>query len=297
MCDQFQRTLIASDLTKMDQQLLAFVKQISQLTEINRLYLLHIIPDFSDPQNKALAAHQSITSGYPIDEKARDILQERAIDFFTGGEPQLSIEIIEGNIYKKLLHWVEVKEVDLVVLGRKKERNGSGIVPRRVARKVNCQVLFVPEEGPQQISSILVPVDFSQNSAQALKAAMRLKQQSKQIDIEVKALHVVNLLPTDYYFGLEYNQTYREALREEKLADFQRFLKKQQLDHAELSIDLVFNNFQNAALQINDYLRQYPTDLVIMGAVGHTVFESLMYGSVTERFIEVCDDIPVLILR
>ncbi len=184
-----------------------------------------------------------------------------------------------------------------MVLGRKKVRNGSGIVPRRVARKVNCQVLFVPEEGPKQISNIVVPVDFSQNSANALKTALRLKQKSSEAEIKVKALHIINMLPTDYYFGLEYNQTYREALRQQKEKEFAHFLQKHQLDTADMAVDLVVNNFQNAALQINDYLQNHPADLVVMGAVGHTAFESLMYGSVTERFIEVYETGPILILR
>ena len=296
MENKFQRILIASDLTEMDQNLFNFTKEIAQLSDPQHLYLVHIVPDFSNPQNTELKFHKSFATGYPVDEKARDILTERANDHFKDENFKVSIEVIEGNIYQKLMHWIDVKEIDLIVVGRKKIKNGSGIVPRRIARKVNCNVLFITEEIEDKITSISVPVDFSPNSLSALQRALRFKKEST-IPVSITALHIVNLLPSDYYFGLEYNQDYREALRIEKEKYFTDFLINNGIEITDVRMDLVLNNYQNISLQIRDYLADHPTDLVVIGATGHSALQNLMYGSVTERFVEIYAEAPILIVR
>lgn len=296
MTNQFQRILIASDLTLMDQNLLSFFKQISQLSTVQKVYLIHIIPNFAQPKNKELAYHQSFTTGYPVDEKARDILAERILDYSQQGDPEFSIEVLEGNIYKKLLHLVEVKEIDLLIMGRKKVKNGSGIIPRRIARKINSHVLFVPETVSDEITDIVVPIDFSANSADALRTAIRFKQ-SSPTPVLINAVHVVQLLPTDYYFGLEYNQVYREGVIKQSQEAFAQFLEKHQIPEQQIKSEVIVNDAQNVALQVKAYLDQSQPDLVVLGATGHTIWESLVFGSVTERLVEIVDDYPLLIVR
>ena len=114
--------------------------------------------------------HKLFAPEYPVDEKIRDKIALDVQDTFESLKGiDLSIEVREGAPYEKLIHWTDVKDVDLLVVGQKQTSEGSGITAKRVARKSKCNVLFIPEKASSDISNILVPIDFSDNSAKAFK--------------------------------------------------------------------------------------------------------------------------------
>jgi nucleotide-binding universal stress UspA family protein len=293
MKNSFNRVLVATDLSEMDDRMFAFIQQLSKQVKIEKLYLAHIIPNMLLPIDSELEFHKMFTSGYPIDEKVRDVLVGKSLEYFEGADFKVEVEVVEGKAYSKLLEMVELKEIDLLVVGNKAQSEGSGITARKIARKAECNVLFVPQSPPKQIKQVLVPVDFSAYSIKALKTAIQLSMK----EVEVTALNVVNLLLTDQYYGIAMNPKYRKSVIDNAWEAFYDLQKQPEFEKVEFHKDVVINNYNNVSTQIKEYLREKDFDMIVMGAKGHSVFENFILGSVTETFVNIYASKPILIIR
>ncbi len=56
------------------------------------------------------------------------------------------VEVREGKPYQKLLHWLCIKDADLLIIGQKKNPGKSELTAKRVARTAPTSVLIVPEK-------------------------------------------------------------------------------------------------------------------------------------------------------
>ena len=292
----FKRALVALDLSDVDKSVLQFIGQQAEALGIQKLYLLHIIPDFAMPEQADVAFQQKFSPDIPVDERVRKRLKDALRDAF-GGKPSVEweIEVREGKPYEKLLHWIEVKQINLLVVGKKVVSEGSGITAKRVARNASCSVLFVPKIKMAKTQQVVVPNDFSEHSAKALQTAVHL---SRQIGgVPVHSLHVVDLPPEDYYNRAEPGQGYRGLLMESAKKAGRDFLKQQRLRDEDI-VEVYRENFTNsAARHIIEYADEQENALLVMGAKSHSPFEAFLFGSVTEKLAESVADQPLLILR
>jgi nucleotide-binding universal stress UspA family protein len=294
---QFNRTMVALDLSLMDEKLLRYVAFIAPLIDIHKIYFLHAIPDFTAPENVDVEFQKLFAPEYPVDEKVRDKIASEVQEVFDGSAiADMGIEVVEGKPYDQLLHWAEVKEIDLLVVGHKNVSEGSGITPRRVARHSDCNLLFVPDESEPALRHVTVPVDFSENSRRALEAALLFKQRRPESSIQ--CVYVVDLPPADYYIRPFQETGYRRILMESAQNAYRDFISESGFDPTLLKeAEFIPNEYSNIAQHLSEYTDQHPTDLVIMGAQGHSALERFIFGSVTEKFLERCKDKPILVVR
>jgi nucleotide-binding universal stress UspA family protein len=291
------RVLAALDLSTMDEALLDYLAYLAPLIGMRKVYFLHVMPDFSLPANLDLAFHKRFAPEYPVDEKARDTLAQVVQSAFNGLPGlEMSVEVVEGKPYDKVLHWTQTKSVGLLAVGRKAVSEGSGITPRRVAARANCDILFVPPQPQMPIKRIVVPIDFSSHSAEALRTAMALRR--KLAKAEVRCVYVVDLPPSDYYLRPMDTAGFRQILLESAQTAYANFLRDNNIATDELAPPTFLPNDQGSIVRhLDDFAKQQHADLVVMGAQGHSAFEKFFYGSVTEKFVEKCKDKPVLVVR
>lgn len=294
---KFARVLVALDLSGQDRQLLNMLQTVKPVLDIRKAYFLHIMPNFNVPKDVDAEFHKLFSTEYPVDEKIKDKLALDVAEAL-GNWPGLetSIDVREGKPYQKLLHWAEVKEIDLMLVGRKQESEGSGITGRRVARNSKCHVMFVPEKAPERITSILVPIDFSENSARALKTALQFKEQIDE-EVEIKGLYIIDLPPADYYMRPSTHTGFLKVLQESAAKAYEQFLEQNDIDPDALDMEYLENTYSNIATHIKAYAEDHEPDLIILGAQGHSPWESFVFGSVTERLVERYLASPILIVR
>lgn len=295
--NNFDRTMVALDLSSMDEKLICYVAKISELLGIKKVYFLHAIPDFTMPRNADLEFQKLFSPEQPIDERVYQKIEKKVKRISEENNfPEQSIEVVEGKPYDRLLHWAEIKEIDLLVVGHKKNSEGSGITPKRVARRSPCNLLFVPSENLEYVRRILVPIDFSDNSARALLTALAMKR--KRPETEVQCLYVVDLPPADYYIRPFDNTGFQRLLLDSAREAYQDFLSETKVDPAKLEeAAFIPNEFSNIAAHIEEYARQNKADLIVMGAKGHSGIENFIFGSITEKLVERSKEKPVLIVR
>jgi nucleotide-binding universal stress UspA family protein len=294
MKNTFPIILAALDLSLQDNQILKVLKTVGELTASEKAYLLHVSPDFSVPENLESTYHQIFNSKMPVDERMReDILQRVEETWDKYPAFSYSVEVREGKPYQKLMHWLSIKDADLLIIGQKKLPRKSGLTAKRVARTAPTSVLIVPEK-ERSFKWILVPMDFSEHSKKALN--MALAMQAKKPDISITALHIVEQPPADFYNQALVDSTFREALREAANKSFEKLFST--IPGAErIRLELIDNHYHNPGIHIQEFAKNGEYDLILMGAQGHSMLKSMLFGSVTEAVVEKNEDQHILILR
>jgi len=279
-----ERILIGLDLSDMDQLLLKAARMLVPVLQANKMYLLHVIPDFTVPKEAGSDFHQRFAPDQPVDETVKRKIEKAAESVFGTVIEDVSVNVREGKPYQKLLHWVEVKNASLLVLGNKNESQGSGITARRVARNVAADVLFVPENQREDIRKVLVPIDFSENSARAVKAALHWKRHHPSTVIDL--VYFIDMPPSDYYVGAARDAGLRAVLKDSARGAYERFMTEFDLAEREVDMHFIENAYSNVALHIDEFARERKADLIVIGAQGHSAFERFLFGSVTEKLVE-----------
>lgn len=292
----FSRILAGLDLSSTDASILQYIAQFYKFWNTQSLYCVHIMSDFAAPTNEQIAFQKQFDPENPVDERVRDVITKAVQPHFTASDQfSIHIEVIEGKPYEKLLHWTDIKNIDLLVTGHKMATEGSGINARRVARQAKCHLLFVPTALPSTTKHILVPTDFSENALRALQAAIYLSHRLE--DVRITVLHVVDLPSDMYYMRSQPERGFTAMLLDTARTTFDKMVETHGFQKENLQLELVENYYQNVAAHLTEFADAQEVDLIIQGANGHSAFENFLYGSVTERLVEKYRVKPILIVR
>ncbi len=202
-----------------------------------------------------------------------------------------------------ILNYAAEHDVDIIVAGTHGHRGVKrillGSVAEEVVRRAGCPVLTVraPNGEPAQIdgavSSILVPVDFSEHSREALRYAREI---AALYDAEIQLLHVVeeNLHPAFYVGGVGSIYDVQPDLDEKASTELQTFFDKTEGP----AIDTVTTHVRTgrAARQITKLAESTTADLLVMSTHGLTGLEHFFMGSVAEKVVRR-SPIPVFTVK
>lgn len=285
---KYDRWLVALDLTDMDKTVVSWVNYLSSVFSPKSIYFMHVEQDFELPDYMPKHLTPSIQ---PSDENQRAAIEELVAENFGNAQVDVHIEVIEGKPFETLLHWAKVKKIDLFVAGRKQRKNGSGVLPHKLSRKLSCSVLFVPEIEMKGISKILVPVDFSDHSALAMKTALKLS--GKVENGQIYYLHVYKVPIGFYKTGKSYEE-FSELMKENSTKEFERFNKYNEDKH---TFTPVLLDGGSIAELVEDEINSKKIDLVIMGSQGQTASAHLLLGSTTEKLIQTNDTSLTLVVK
>lgn len=292
----FDRVLVALDLSYMDSRLLQMTAAMAPVLGMKKIYFLHVMPEFFFPGIPETSLPVHLEDTLPVDEQAKEHLKAQVAQVFDGQHGlETEVEVVEGYPFQTLLHWLDVKHIDLLVAGRKAVEAGSGITARRLARHSRCHVLFVPDQETPDWHRILAPIDFSQYSARALQVAQQIRQ--AQSGIELRALYVMNLPLSDYYMRKFDTEALRHVLREAAHQTCDDFLEDLGLNTESLPVDFVENTEGSIARHIEAQANAWGSGLLVLGAQGHSAAAQLLYGSVTERVVDGAAPQAILVVR
>jgi nucleotide-binding universal stress UspA family protein len=149
-----------------------------------------------------------------------------------------------------------------------------------------------------KISSILVPIDFSDSSRDALEQAVFF---AERFDARLEVLHVWEVpayVRPDLVVWMEGSDEHRKPMAEVAEAraeqEMDAFLRKLPLEaRRRITERLVGGNPVEVILRLT---RDEPFDLVVMGTHGRTGLSHLLLGSVAERVVRGAG-CPVLTVR
>ena len=141
------------------------------------------------------------------------------------------------------------------------------------------------------MKTILVPIDFSTYSQNALKVAAKIAQRNGS---EIHLLHMLEL-PSQMNDAVSSGVPIPEIIlfikkAQEKIEQIlsQDFLKEiSTVQHIK---------FENAFSGILSYIKENKTDLIVMGSHGISGIDEVLLGSNTEKVVRL-SDVPVLVLK
>lgn len=213
--------------------------------------------------------------------------------------------ITTGIPSEEVLAAAEAEDADLVVVGTRGKTGLAhvllGSTAERVIRRAPCPVLAVRAEGglaeqtgnqggdPVALNRILVPLDFSDCSVDALEYAVVVAQRAKA---SLTLLHVLE--PVSY--GLDFtlpNPPKREQLQDAIVTRLSGLVSA--LDSAQVRADyLVRGGLPSDS--ILDAARTQPADMIVMGTHGRRGLSHALSGSVAESVLRRAR-CPVLTVR
>lgn len=269
----FARILVALAHQPADGDLIRYSALLAQVWPKARFEWVHVLPAGSPPPERpgrtqeALEAHVETFLGEGIAGRSR---------FY----------VLNGEPVDRLLEFTARHRTDLVLMGHRRGRTGRRSLARRLAMNAPCSVWLAPEGGLVTLSRILVPVDLSARSADALAMACSL---AAAAGIEkITALHV--------YFNeaaATYDE-YEETLLENEEDAFYRFVAR--IDLRGIDVKPLFVESPEIARTILRAAGEQKADLIVMGTRGRSRSASILLGSETEHAI-VETRIPLLAVK
>ena len=140
------------------------------------------------------------------------------------------------------------------------------------------------------MKSIIVPIDFSEQSEIALKVAARLAKKNKS---ELVVLHMLEL-STGIMSNTEYiPQVHIVHLMKITEERFEKFLDKPYLK--ELNITPVIKHYKVFS-EVHEVAEKHGAELIVMGSHGTDGLQELFIGSNTERVVR-SSEVPVLVVK
>jgi nucleotide-binding universal stress UspA family protein len=262
-----------------------FVLSTAELTGAKTVHFLHVVDDLTKLPGVAEPGHSLFETFLEMFEKK---VEQVASQF-----PSIEVhcEVREGEKDELLLHWVKVQSIHLLILGRHSGKLKSGSRSIKVTRLAPCHVLLVPELAEwKPITSVLLPVDFSDYSELGLKAVARIPSLK-----EITCLNIYQVPDGYYYSGANESEAEARMLKNAKEA-WDRF-KKILSEPAPTTVPAFVLKKGSFADDIQAYTQTKSFDLVVLGSKGLTGSVGFMLGSVSQEFIREFNSLPVLIIK
>ncbi len=287
----FKRVLVALDLTEMDETLIAYTAYLNTIFDIEKLYFIHVAKSLELPK-RLLEKYPNLMA--PADESIEGVIRGKVDKHYKGNKKvEIKIEVREGNAEDKIMRLSDIKEVDLIVMGRKHNLKGSGLLPNRIARIGHCSLLTVPENANIKINKIMVPVDFSKNSQFAVDQGKLIAEKTKA-ELVIQNTYSV---PSGYHtIGKSYEE-FAKIMKEHAKEDAVEFLKNCKVDEKKATLLFSLDDDNEPSNKIHAEAINHNADLIIIASRGRTGLANILLGSVADKILQLKNRVPILVVK
>jgi nucleotide-binding universal stress UspA family protein len=227
-------------------------------------------------------------------------LRERASHV---GRLQTDTVVVDGPAAERICAWARDNAVELTVLGRSGESNGSfaglGGTVRRVAEVVNGSVLIVPPsqvvDAPIRYRRVLIPLDGSSRSESALPLGLRI---AAAHDAEIVLIHAAPSVDLTEAGPPEAETiTLRDRLRRHNERTGEHYLKRvrSQLPAVPATRTRVLPSGDPRHALARAVVEE-DADLMVLSCTGQSGHPDMSVGSVADYLINHMN-IPILLVR
>ena len=285
----YRVAVVGMDLSKMDDVITRYLPTLLEAMPLEKVVFVHIaktleLPDEILEKYPDLIAPIDESIAVGIEDKVKSVFEDRAVEY--------DIVVQEGSPLESFLKIARIKNADLIVMGRKRELEGSGLLSGHIVRKSPASILFVTENHQPFIKNILVPVDFSRHSSLALTLAGQIQSRTKA-SIDLANVYAV---PTGYHkTGKGYDE-FAEIMKGHAESGLSKFLSSNDFD-VDLPCEFMLEKDESVSDQLYHHAQNIHTDLIIIGSRGRTKTAALLIGSIVEKLVFADVDIPVMVVK
>lgn len=259
-----ERAALVSKETKSTLELL----HVANLSYLDRLQQL-VAAAPADLQKQVLA-----TAHARLCDLADDLAKRHGIVADT--------RVATGSPLSELIKEINSNAADLVVCGAKGESVVRhvllGSIAQRLLSRSRCPVLVVKQAPLAPYRTVLIPVDFSPASLQAIRHA-----QAVAPDADLTLLHVFEVPFEGHmrYASVDEDiiNHYRIGAKQEANRKIEALAEEAELKRYTFSVIVAHGD---PTLRIIEHEKWQAADLIVMGKHGESVLEDLLIGSVTK---------------
>ncbi|MCB0504569.1 MAG: universal stress protein [Cyclobacteriaceae bacterium] len=293
-----RKILIALDHSSLDHELVDYAKFFVDISEVTDVHFIHEVniklssklkKDFPDLEKNAI-------------EQRREEIEELIQKHFNPKRVvthKLTITNDDSGI-KPFINAIKEEGIDMVMVGTKQPKDGGGTFTHRIARRAQCHVLTVPIGGSEHLKrtnkykKLLVPIDFSEHSKQALERAILMASRI-QDPVEIICQNVFTV-PSGYHYSGKTREEFAELMKKHAMDTYKQFISK--IDTKGIEIKPVFSDDldEDKTTDIRGLAKKEKVDGIIIGSRGKTT-AALILGSVAEKLVRVENKFPLLIVR
>jgi len=290
--EEIKRILVAVDLTEMDETLIRYIAFLSNRINLDKVYFINVMKNMELPE-KILEKYPNLAA--PMDESTKKEI-EYTIDQEAGNQlkADYEIKITDGDITDKVLKWAKIKDVDMILLGRKSGLDGQGIVSSKIVRLAPCSVVFVPEVLPELLKRLLVPIDFSEASKLSVQYAIFIAKNVPEI--KVTFLNVYHV-PTGYHVSGKSVEEFAEIMEQNAEESFKEFIAEFDTSLLNYEAKFILDDKHDPAKKIYQFALKNKATAIAVGSKGRTQAAAVLLGSISEKLISLNSQIPTIVAK
>ncbi|MGY6741333.1 MAG: universal stress protein [Cecembia sp.] len=290
---QIKKLIVCLDQTSLDETLVKFASFIANANQTKKIYFTNVIRNLNIPK-EVLNEFPSLIENM-VEERKSQMKSVVENNFGNNSDIEFSFVVKEGQLSKKVLKLAHEKSADMIIVGRKVNLPGTGVISQRLARRASCSLLIIPEGSSPKIDRLLVPSDFSDYSKDAMEEAILIAEKYGK-DTEIVCQNVFTV-PSGYHFTGKSYEEFTEIMKMHAEINFKKFIRK--IDTKDIDITPVYTQDEDDD-PVEDILakaKEINADAIIIGAKGRTAATALFIGSMAERLIQLNDQFPLLVTR
>ena len=286
---RYKHLLVNLNLSGLDKTTIAYSAMISHLAQSEKVSFIHV--------SRKLKSHPKLQpEGPDLSESPDEYLGSemwKNVQNNFNGHPDIEkkFEVLKGNPFHRLLQYSAQKKIDLIIISKEKDAGKARRLPLKLERRAPCSVLILPHQSKPTITKVLVPVDCTKNSADALEVGIAF---AAAVGIREIICLIVYCLPLGYYKTGKSEEEFAEIMRKNSEENYANFIK--QLDLKGVTVTPQFVLGKNIVKAIHDTIKREKIDLVALGARGRSAASAVLLRSVTEKLIRT-DDVPIIAVK
>lgn len=218
-------------------------------------------------------------------DEMREEVQVLAAEMASRHHVQPDVHLVVGNVLAEIAGHADAIDADLVVMGAR----GAGFMrelligsaTERVLRKISRPLLVVKQIAHEPYRRVLVPVDFSPRSRDALRLAQRVAPQAEYVLLHAFEVPFEGKLR---YAGVEEHalSSLRVNARREAIDKMNALIVQSGADENRVRRIVVHGE---PATELLEQEQEQDCDLVVIGKRGQGMIGEMLLGSVTKHVL------------
>lgn len=290
---RFKRILATTDFSKLSRAGVRYAVSLAHKVDAG-VALVHVVepaPLFGGMESVVLARDDAEVIAVAERGLARLAKKESKKD--------LAVQsfVRRGKPFDQIAALARSRKADLIVIATRGytglKNVWLGSTAERVVRHAPCAVLTVPPQNNKaavfRLKRIVVPIDFSETSAQALSYAVAL---AEQFGAEIILLHVIEWVAIPAELGSApsaITDADKASVANDLLRMRQKILSKDVSGRTIARVGAPFREITSAA-------KEMKADMIILTTRGYTGLQNILLGSTAERVVRHAE-CPVLVVR
>lgn len=289
----FEHILVCLDLSEMDDALIRYANYIVTKFKPRSITFLHVMKSYDIPP-EMLDAFPHLDK--PLTKVVENELQEKIEELFLPSEETRTIvEVTEGVTTDTIVKYTREQNITFTIMGKKLGYKGQGGIVRKVTGIIPSSVLLISETTYPHLEHLLVRMDFSKMSNQALKMALKIKEIT---GAQISCHHAFKL-PLEYFpqGSPEKDKKLIDYASKHSKKEFNKFLKKNKLQGEEVDFTSSLDPENNEADILYRHALTSGADVIIIGSKIKSELADIILDSTSEKLATAEKNIPVLIIK